>query len=157
MDRYFEDVLERLEFLHAEIERAIAGLSVAALDWMPAPGANAIGALVVHLTGAERYWIGTVIGGEPSDRVRESEFLADGLAVFDLQQRLDDLDRLAPTVLGALSLDDLARPCRVPRDGRTVTVGWALAHAIEHTAVHVGHIQLTRQLWEQRQGAAGRI
>ena len=157
MEPCFADLFERLRFLHAEILKAIQDLPVDALDWAPAPGANAMGALVVHLTGAERYWIGTVIGGEPSDRVRESEFLADGLAVFDLQQRLDDLDRLAPTVLGALSLDDLARPCRVPRDGRTVTVGWALAHTIEHTAVHVGHIQLTRQLWEQRQGAAGRI
>ena len=157
MEPCFADLFERLRFLHAEISKAIQDLPVDALDWAPAPGANAMGALVVHLTGAERYWIGTVIGGEPSDRVRESEFLADGLAVFDLQQRLDDLDRLAPTVLGALSLDDLARPCRVPRDGRTVTVGWALAHTIEHTAVHVGHIQLTRQLWEQRQGAAGRI
>ena len=157
MEPCFADLFERLRFLHAEILKAIQDLPVDALDWAPAPGANAMGALVVHLTGAERYWIGAVIGGEPSDRVRESEFLADGLAVFDLQQRLDDLDRLAPTVLGALSLDDLARPCRVPRDGRTVTVGWALAHTIEHTAVHVGHIQLTRQLWEQRQGAAGRI
>lgn len=154
---FFEDVLERLGFLHTEVSKAIQDLPVDALDWAPAPGANAMGTLVVHLTGAERYWIGTVIGGEPSDRVRESEFLADRLAVVDLQQRLDDLDRLAPTVLDALSLADLARPCRVPRDGRTVTVGWALAHAIEHTAVHVGHIQLTRQLWEQRQGAAGRI
>ncbi|MBL8092945.1 MAG: DinB family protein, partial [Anaerolineales bacterium] len=144
MEPCIADLFERLRFLHAEISKAIQDLPVDALDWAPAPGANAMGALVVHLTGAERYWIGTVIGGEPSDRVRESEFLADGLAVFDLQQRLDDLDRLAPTVLGALSLDDLARPCRVPRDGRTVTVGWALAHTIEHTAVHVGHIQLTR-------------
>ncbi len=157
MELYVADLFERLRFLHTEISRAIQDLPVDALDWAPAPGANAMGALVVHLTGAERYWVGTVIGGEPSDRVRESEFLADGLAVVDLQQRLDDLERFEPTVLGALSLDDLTRPCRVPRDGRTVTVGWALAHAIEHTAVHVGHIQLTRQLWEQRQGGAGRI
>ena len=27
----------------------------------------------------------------------------------------------------------------------------SLAHALEHTALHLGHIQITRQLWEQRQ------
>ncbi len=149
MDRFFEDILERLGFLHAEIEKAIAGLSVVALDWMPAPGANTIGALVVHLTGAERYWVGTVIGGEPSDRDRESEFFVSGVTAAELQQRLAALISFEREALGGLGVDDLARQCRVPRDGRTVTVGWALTHVVEHTAVHVGHIQLTRQLWDQ--------
>lgn len=149
MDRYFEDVLERLEFLHAEIERAIGGLSVAALDWMPAPGANAIGALVVHLTGAERYWIGTVIGGAPSDRDRESEFFVSGVTAAELGQRLAATVPFEREALGGLGGADLTRLCRVPRDGRTVTIGWALTHVVEHTAVHVGHIQLTRQLWDQ--------
>jgi ankyrin repeat protein len=29
-------------------------------------------------------------------------------------------------------------------------VAWCLAHALEHTALHLGHMQITRQLWEQR-------
>jgi hypothetical protein len=30
---------------------------------------------------------------------------------------------------------------------RQVTVRWSILHVIEHTAQHVGHMQLTRQLW----------
>ncbi len=37
-----------------------------------------------------------------------------------------------------------------PRDGREYTVAWALFHALEHTALHLGQMQLTRQLWEQQ-------
>lgn len=29
------------------------------------------------------------------------------------------------------------------------TVAWRLAHALEHTALHLGHMEITRQLWEQ--------
>jgi hypothetical protein len=29
-------------------------------------------------------------------------------------------------------------------------VGWALLHALEHTAIHLGHIQITQQLWDQK-------
>ena len=154
MEPCFADVTERLHFLYTKISKAIQDLPVDALDWVPMPGANAIGALVVHLIGAERYWIATVIGGEPSDRVRESEFLAAGFTAFDLQQRLDGLERFEPSVLGTLRLDDLVRTCLVPRDGRSVTVGLALAHVVEHTAIHVGHIQLTHQMCDQRQGGA---
>jgi len=74
--------------------------------------------------------------------------------VTDLQQRLEALDRFEPTVPGTLRLDDLMRTCLVPRDGCRVTVGWAPVHVVEHPAIHVGHIQLTRQLWDQGQGGA---
>jgi hypothetical protein len=29
-------------------------------------------------------------------------------------------------------------------------IAWSLLHALEHTALHLGHMQLTRQLWEQQ-------
>jgi len=28
-------------------------------------------------------------------------------------------------------------------------VAWALAHALEHTALHLGHIQIGRELWQE--------
>jgi hypothetical protein len=37
-----------------------------------------------------------------------------------------------------------------PRHGNQVSVAWALLHALEHAATHVGHIQLTVQLWHQK-------
>jgi hypothetical protein len=32
-----------------------------------------------------------------------------------------------------------------------ITGGWALLHALEHAYLHLGHIQLTCQMWRQRQ------
>ena len=37
------------------------------------------------------------------------------------------------------------------RDDRNFSAGWALAHALEHTAPHLGHAQVTRQLWERKE------
>ena len=52
-------------------------------------------------------------------------------------------------MLEGLALPDLEATRVSPRDGRTFTVVWCLAHALEHTALHLGHIQVTRQLWDQ--------
>jgi len=29
-----------------------------------------------------------------------------------------------------------------------VGVAWAILHALEHTGIHLGHIQVTQQLWQ---------
>ena len=31
--------------------------------------------------------------------------------------------------------------------GRIVPVRWAILHVIDHTALHLGHMQITYQLW----------
>jgi len=111
---------------------------------------NSLGVLVVHVAGAERYWIGDVVAHEPSGRDRAGEFRAQGLGAEALQQRLMDSLAYIRGLLEGLTLQDLADVRASPRDGRPFTVGWALAHTLEHTAVHTGHIGLTRQLWEQR-------
>lgn len=158
MLRFFEDYLERLEALHRDLEQAIAGLSVEALDWVPRPDMNSLCVLIVHLTGAERYWIGDMAGQIPSGRDRAAEFKVSGLDETTLEQRLQDSLMFARGVLETLTLDDLAaerpspNPAFKPSTERgTVTAGWALLHALEHTALHTGHAQIARQLWDQRQ------
>ncbi len=114
---------------------------------------NSIGALVVHLTGAERYWIGDVAGRDPSGRDRAAEFRARGLDEAELKRRLDGSLAYARGLLEGLTLQDLDAARVSPRDGREFTVAWCLAHALEHTAIHLGHIQIIRQLWDQQQPA----
>jgi uncharacterized damage-inducible protein DinB len=148
-----EDYIERLGALHTNVERAIQGLPQAALDWVPGPEMNSIGALVAHLTGAERYWIGDVAGHDPSGRDRAAEFRARGLDEAELKRRLDGSLAYARGLLEGLTLQDLDAARVSPRDGREFTVAWCLAHALEHTAIHLGHIQIIRQLWDQQQPA----
>lgn len=150
MDVFFTAYLERLEIMHERIKGALVGLPVEALDWQPGPDTNSIAVLVAHIAGAERYWIGDVAGQEPSGRNRAAEFETRGLSAAALGKRLDTSLRRARAIVERLSVDDLDQPRHSERHERTFTVAWSLLHALEHTAVHSGHIDLTRQLWEEQ-------
>lgn len=145
-----ENYLELLESLHAGIHQAIKGLSTAALDWTPGPDMSSLAVLVAHIAGSERFWIGDIAGNDPSGRVRESEFQTAGLDEAVLAARLDTVLAHSRTVLERLTLAELETKRSNPRDGREYTGAWAVFHALEHTALHLGQMQLTRQLWEQR-------
>jgi hypothetical protein len=156
MHPLFEDYLQRLTIIHREFEATLKGLSTEALDWSPGPDMNSLTVLVVHVAGSTRYWVGDVGAQIPSNRDRAAEFQAKGLDEETLLLRLTDVRTFVRGVLENLSIDDLSIARTVP--GRTLpngepetfTVGDALLHALEHTALHVGHAQMTRQLWEQR-------
>jgi uncharacterized damage-inducible protein DinB len=135
-----------LETLHREIEAVLAGLPGEALNWRPTDRANSLYALVTHAAGAERFWLGEVVGGQPQRRDREAEFRAFGYDAEALLRVLGEAGALSRQVLTALRPESWAEP-RAAR-GREYTVGWCVLHTISHTALHLGHMQLTRQLWE---------
>ena len=143
--------MERLETLHEEIWRAIADLPPEALDWTPGPGMNSLAVLVTHTAGAERYWIGDVAGEDRSGRVREAEFETRSRGVDTLATLLTDTLIHSRGVLRRLTVEDLDARRLSVRDGDEYSVAWCLAHALEHTGLHLGHIQVTRQLWDQRE------
>ena len=154
MQPFFDDFLERLTALHRSCLNSMDGLSVQALDWVPVqkPTAemNSISILITHLVGAERYWIGDVALGDNSERVREQEFQVHGLSAAELMNKINAASDFARTALWNLAFDDLDRKMLSPRDGKKYTIAWALLHALEHTALHVGHLQLVCQLWDEQ-------
>lgn len=152
MQTFFEDYLNILQACHTDVLKALDGLPPAALDWVSGPEMNSISVLVFHLTGAERYWIGDVAAQEPSDRDRDSEFKVHDVGMDVIRKRLDDSLAYARKTLEKLTLQDLEASRTSPRDGRKFTVAWALLHALEHTNLHLGHIQITRQLWMESKG-----
>jgi len=149
MEQFFADYLERLQGLHEDMKETFRTLPQRALDWVPGPGMNSLSVLVFHATGAERYWIGDVALQDPSGRDRAAEFKVQGLDAAKLAERLDNSLAYAKGAAQKLKLATLHEIKLSPRDDRKFTAGWALAHALEHTALHVGHAQMTRQLWER--------
>jgi len=149
MELFYADCYERFTFLHNEVKKAIEGLSVEALDWVPAGNSNSINVLVTHLCGAERFWAVDIAPGGTSDRVREEEFKAEGLNEIDLANLLDETLRAINDAFETLTLGSLQTMVHSNQHDMDVTAGWAILHALEHTAQHVGHIQLTVQLWEE--------
>lgn len=140
-------LLEGLLALHTEIRSLLEGMPDEALDWVPGPGMNTISATIVHSLGAERYWLGDVAYGEASGRDRDGEFRARGLGASRLLEQLAEADAYATKVFGGLDPATLATSRFSVLHGRDYAVAWAVAHTVEHSALHVGHLQVIRQLW----------
>ena len=149
MKTFFTDYINFLQEHHNNILETLDGLPPAALDWTPGPDTNSISVLVFHLTGAERYWIGDVAAQDPTERDRDAEFRVHDVEMDVLKKRLADNLEYARNTLNKFTIQDLETTRVSARDGRKFTVAWALLHALEHTTLHLGQIQITRQLWEQ--------
>lgn len=148
MEQLFEDFLKQLHALNRDFVDTFADLPAEALDWVPGADMNSLCVLVVHTTSSARYWIGDVALSEPSNRDRDAEFKAQGLTHEQLEAHFANLEAYVSTALAQVSLDTLATIHELPT--RQVSGMWALLHALAHTALHLGHAQITRQLWQQR-------
>jgi hypothetical protein len=120
-----------------------------ALDWTPDPAKNTITVLVVHTSAALHYWVGDRIGGDSSGRVRSSEFEARGLSRTSLRQILTDALTHTRRTLADLTPDRFTEKVYSSVYNDRFSVAFSLAHALEHTALHLGHLEITRELWEQ--------
>ena len=144
-----DDYLDRLMTVHKDLNAALLDLPIAALDWSSGPEINSLAVLAAHSAGSERYWIGQVAGGEPLQRDRAAEFKTAGVDASTLIARLDAALAHSRSVVTRLTLADLEKNTGVIHDDRSVTGAWALLHALEHVSVHLGHMQIMRQLWLQ--------
>jgi uncharacterized damage-inducible protein DinB len=154
MQTFFKDYLKLLQDCHNSILEALEGLPPAALDWIPGPDMNSISVLVFHLTGAERFWIGDVAAQDPAERDRDAEFRVHDVEMDVLKKRLANNLEYARNMLSKFTIQDLETTRVSARDGREYTAGWALLHALDHATLHLGQIQITRQLWEQSKSGA---
>ncbi len=114
---------------------------------------NTFTALATHIVGAGEYWILEAAGGRPVDRNRAAEFRAEG-SIGELRERYERwleatgevFDRMDDVTLASI----YERPADPERGMGAASRSRAecILHALEHTAVHLGHLQLQRQLWD---------
>jgi hypothetical protein len=64
--------------------------------------------------------------------------------------RWENMDKEVDDILSKLTSSQLRETRKTSGPFGEVTVQWCILHQISHYAVHLGHIQLTRQGWEQR-------
>ncbi|HEX8991455.1 MAG TPA: DinB family protein [Anaerolineales bacterium] len=150
-----DNYLERIEDLHRQITGLLAEASSEALNWRPIEGTdehvtNSLAVLTAHLTGAEHFWIGEVVGGHPKTRNREAEFAAVAASADELLRLMETVAQETRDVFSSLSNSDLDGTRRV--EERTVPVRWCLLHVIDHDSLHLGHMQITYQLWSGGKG-----
>jgi hypothetical protein len=128
--------------------------------WKPAAATegshemNTFAAIAVHTVSAAEFHALHMVGRQPSSRVREVEFSAP-TTLDEIERRfaafLDAFHTLLvgmdEAAFGADALIEEGQPQRT-------NAGW-LMHTLDHIALHTGHLQIQRQLWEYETGQRG--
>ena len=153
MEQTFAAALEHLEWLHTEYLGYLEGLTTEELDWSPGPEMNSLCVLVVHVTAAERFWFGAVVD-DMITRDRPAEFSASGYALGQLVELFEANVAFCRENFPSQSKSRLGEIVDVSRHRhwppQQFTRGWSLMRGLTHTAEHLGHAGMTRQLLDRR-------
>ncbi len=158
-DSLLTDVYQMLETQLAQFRRAIAGIPDDDLTtWKPAAEAagggemNTFASLAVHITGAGTWRVFQQVYGDNVHRDRDAEFHTTATA--------DEIDRMFDDWLEGFR-ERLQRPVQpdlttLPDTPREDHPDWTrkrwLLTMIDHNAIHLGHVQIHRQLWMAETG-----
>ena len=128
---------------------ALDGLTATQLNWVPpAAGANSIYAIASHALSAQDGLILGRVFGQPPDPQARAGWGAEGDSIEPLLERWSASGGLRARLYETLSnasRADLERECEHPRLGKFS--GWQLLLMVNrHTAEHIGHVELTRDL-----------
>ena len=142
----------------AQAERfanVVDGLSPEALAWRPGDEAtNSIAQIVRHVVAWQPWYLGVTLGDPvPLDdetlNQKQVDSLDNGPTTADALRALVDTMRVQTAAAldrtPVLDLDEEISPYGDPEPRC-----FYLSGAIDHAAEHIGHAELTRQLWEQR-------
>ncbi len=148
IETYSRHIREQVAAVHA----ALAGLSDEQLNRRPpVPGANSAYVIATHVFGNARAWVVGIACGQPLGRDRPGEF-ASGGTYGELGKAAGALSGEIDAALAALDPARLdARLTPSPElwgegEPHEITVREALVHVLEHASIHLGQVQLTRDM-----------
>ena len=151
MVEYAQQALDRLWERYRAVVQA---MPAEALNWRPGDETtNSLAMIIRHVAFGQRLILNAALGSPPNlpldertrglhnDPAKHDELL--GLLDQAVEERRDFLARL--------DASDLNEP--IPGPGGSSRPRFAvMAHSVAEAAEHIGHAELTRQLWEQRGG-----
>ena len=146
LHRLFLDCsVRRLELSFSHLEACLDKLTEEQVWARGTENENAIGNLVLHLSGNVRQWIVSGVGGAPDTRQRDGEFSArGGSSIPELKERLRGIVTEAAAVIAAVTPERLAE--RVVIQKYEVSVLEAIYHVVEHFSLHTGQIIFATKL-----------
>jgi uncharacterized damage-inducible protein DinB len=106
------------------------------------PECNTLFVLATHLLGSADYWVLSMAGNQPVQRDRHTEFQATGTSV----ELVERYERSLAAILDVLNTLPDERLDQFAPGEEPLTVRDGLLHTIQHCSIHLGHMQLTRQL-----------
>ncbi|MBP2338165.1 putative damage-inducible protein DinB [Saccharothrix coeruleofusca] len=145
-----------LTFLRLTAVAKVEGLSREQAAATPIPTSPAVSALGVikHLTAVERWWLSIETGGADLPSLWGAD--ADASWLLDEGDTVESVlaayraewERSARALAGLAPGDRT----RADRDGNGRTVRWVLAHLVQETGRHVGHLDFLRELADGTKG-----
>lgn len=153
MDAEIDGYRRQIQSLLGRVCACLQGLSEAQLNWRPPmPGANSAYVIAAHTLGNVQTWVLGIACGWSIERDRPAEFRASGPDAADLTaqaRRLSDDIDAALAALAPSALDQrLLPPQSLFGEGELIeiSVREALLHVVEHASLHLGQLQITRDL-----------
>lgn len=144
-------VLAQLHFVHRDMVGMVRELPPEALAWTPGPEMSTLSGIVRHTMYCEKYCM-LAAGG--LDYTYDSDTDRQTLAATDdapaLVAAIVEADLIAKRALPALTVGEMHKGIAAWGGTDEVSAGALIADALNHTAMHWGHMQMTRQLWQQQ-------
>lgn len=148
MDQTASTIVDLFLNAHAQLRDLVREMDSDQLNWAPAPDTNSPAVLVTHTLASEYHTL-LFVRDIVEDRDRDAEFRAMAKSADELLAQIDRADDLLREHGGAITAEDLAatriRPDRDPQIG----LHW-LVNNYGHAREHIGHLELTAQLYKQR-------
>jgi hypothetical protein len=153
MDAEIEGYRRKIQSLLERVCTCLEGLSEAQLNWRPPMhGANSAYVIAAHTLGNARAWVLGIACGWPIERDRPVEFEASGPDAAGLTAQARRLSNDIDAALAALApsaLEQRLLPARSlwgEGEPREISVRQALLEVVEHASIHLGQLQITRDL-----------
>ena len=159
------DALDELRVYAAYIRRialeavaTLQDLTDRQLNWKTGEdGSNTMFAIATHMVAMGEYWVLCLVGGADIVRARQAEFHAVGSAA-EIVLRLQNWSHACDVLCTGLGSEVLAEIARVPIECFQSGGFWSgalskrecLVHVVEHSALHLGQLQILRQLVERQ-------
>jgi len=153
MDAELESLGRQIRSILERVSACLEGLSEAQLNWKPPiDGGNSVYVIATHTLGNARAFVLGIACGQPLERDRPAEFRASGRNAADLMARGRRLSDDIEAALAGLSASELNRRLLPPQslwgegEAQEISVREAILHVVEHASIHLGQLQITRDL-----------
>ena len=142
----------------ADAVATIQDLRAGQLNWKTGEdGSNTMFAIATHMVAMGEYWVLCLVGGADVVRDRQAEFHAVGSAA-EIVLRLQNWSQACDVICTGLGSEVLAEIARVPVEylqsggfgSGALSKRECLVHVVVHSALHLGPLQILRQLVERR-------
>ncbi len=144
------EVVQRM--LNGQAERytkVVEGLPEEALNWRPGnEETNSVAQLVRHVTAVQNLFMGRILGESPEYDHRYA-LRNDPATKEELLGLIRDANARKDVALARADALDMSELLPSPSGTGTMRAHYII-HSADHGQEHLGHAELTKQLWEQR-------